>query len=155
MPSFNPSTVLLDIDDEPMKDGKINDPVARGRINAIRVRLADADEKHQPAIQEELRIAVEEAQPTLTVGSAMVGVLINPLPDADDRTRQKEETLSGEEKADLTEMAIKIKRAMRENASVTFGNKDIDIIKKRVARGYSSPLVVGRVFAAIRDEPAS
>lgn len=151
MPKFQPSAAVLDIDDQPMKDGKINDVGARARINAIRVRLASASEKEQPAIQEELRLAIEDAQPIMTVGGAIIAVLTNPLPDLDDKSGQRQEAISGEEKTDLMMMAIAIKRTP-DGATVQFNEKDTKTIKARVARGYPSPIVVGRIYEAITPD---
>ena len=155
MPTFNPSTVILTIDDEPMKGGNIIDPDIRANIKSIRVRLAAATENQQAAIQEELRLAIEDAQPVMTIGSTIITTLVNALPDPDDKTRSREETISGEEKDDLSEMAIRIKKAMKESvtAIVKFNQKEIDIIKKRVNRGYANPLIVGRIFAEIKPDP--
>lgn len=154
MPKFNPATIILDIDENPVKDGQIADSAARARINALRVKLAKASEAEQPDLQEEIRLAIEEAQTPLTVGRAMLSVLTNPLPDPEDKTGKRQEDLSGEEKTDLMMLAIKIKQAMNDGESVSLSEKDMKTVKSRVSRGYPSPQVVGRVFSAIKQESA-
>jgi hypothetical protein len=151
MPSFNPNTIILDLDDEPFKDGQIKSADARAQVNAIRAKLLAVEESEKPFIQEELHLAIKSAQPSLTVGSAIVHALTMPLPDQDDKSGQRVESLDGEEKTDLLMMAIRIKKAMSngEHAMVTFSEKEMTLIKKRVSRAYPSPLIVGRVYESI------
>lgn len=144
MPSFDPSTVLLDLDDKPLR----TDTIAagdRGTIAKEQGRITGLPEAEKPEAQLALALMAEEAREPLTVGRAIMTALTQPT--------KEDGELSASRKLDLMLWAIKVKTAL--NATpverVEFANADMDTIKSRVNKTYLAPLVVGQVMQAITD----
>lgn len=155
MHTINPSVVIMDMDaDKPMRFGPIQDAAVRAKINALRARHAKADPEEKPIIEEQISAAVEAGQDAFTVGRAIIEAVKNPLPDK--ANNEQAEQLTGAEKLDLDDFAIRIRVAHRAGADAvaTFSAKEIDIIKDRVNRAFPSPTVVAQVFRAIKADAA-
>ena len=142
MPSFVPSTPILDMQGKPLKTGAIVDAATRTAFATERAKImALPDDMEKPTMVADFEARFEGALPVLTVGETIITSLTTALKD--------DEGLSAATKLDLYEWAIKVKAAMAGNEPVQFSNTEMGTIKARVNKVYPSPLVVGQVLKAI------
>lgn len=145
MYSFNPSAVVKDIDDKPMKFGPIEDASARNEINELRAKINKAGEDapvRVPELERQLAEMVDGYTPELTFGAVVVTAL---------RATHPGEELSETTKIDHMEWAVKVRRAMVKLESVSFDNEPWGKIRDRINRTFPSPEIAYAIKHAVTE----
>lgn len=145
MYSFNPSAVMKDIDDKPMKFGPIEDAAARKEINELRAKISKAGEDapvRVPELERQLADLGQAHTPELTLGEVVVTAL---------RATHPGEELSETTKIDHMEWAVKIRRAMVKLESISFDNETWGKIKERINRTFPSPEIAYAIKHAVTE----
>lgn len=148
MARFNPSTIVEDIDGNPIKFGQVDDPAARQRMTELRSEIAralkDAPET-VPALEEALFKLVNDNRRSLTLGEAVVMALRTPLKDDED--------LGEAAKLDHMDWAVKVRAAQNRgpDETVEFTRDQFARIKERVNRCWPAPEVIWRLNQAAED----
>ncbi len=140
LPKFDPTTILLDMDDKPIRTGTLSG-ADRGALAKLHGEMLAAKPEQRPELENSLALRTEELQEVLTTGKAIITALTTGL--------QGDDSLAGDVKLDNYELAIRVKRS---EGPVGLSNAEVERIKARVARTYPSAVVVGQVFAAIKSD---
>lgn len=152
MPKFNPTTVLLDINDKPLRFGEV-DASVRGKARSLELQIAKAtDERNSEQVvrlRHELADLEETGVPVATLGSVAVKALLTPLPKGDDP--REPETLSEAARLDHTEWAMKIRRAELQGEAVEFDNETWSKIWPRITKAFRSSELIWRYKQEVND----